>query len=64
MSRLGVLEDHAEMAIGHVRKDLVGRYNKDEAWDARVAAFEKVSDHVVGQLQGNGPDIKPMKRKA
>jgi integrase len=63
MSRLGVLEDHAEMAIGHVRKDLVARYNRDEAWGARVAAFEKVSDHIAGLLQGDRPTIKPLKRK-
>src|SRR5262249_13460303 len=32
MSRLGVAEDIAELAIGHVRADLVARYNKDDAW--------------------------------
>ena len=30
MSRLGVAEDIAELAIGHVRADLIARYNKDE----------------------------------
>jgi hypothetical protein len=25
-------EDIAELAIGHVRADLIARYNKDEAW--------------------------------
>ena len=31
MSRLGVAEDLSELAIGHVRADLIARYNKDEA---------------------------------
>src|SRR5262249_21260536 len=46
MSRLGVPEDIAELAIGHVRADLVARYNKDQAWGGRVDAFVKVSDHI------------------
>jgi integrase len=55
MSRLGVAEDLAELAIGHVRDDLVRRYNKDEAWEGRRDAFTKVSDHVatlIGARQG------------
>jgi integrase len=48
MSRLGVAEDVAELAIGHVRRGLVGVYNKDDAWRARVDAFERVSDHLAG----------------
>jgi integrase len=47
MSRLGVLEDIAELAIGHVRDDLVRRYNRDEAWGSRVDAFARVSAHIV-----------------
>ena len=50
MSCLGVAEDIAELAIGHQRADLVGRYNKDQAWQARVEAFEKVSSHVAALL--------------
>jgi integrase len=50
MSRLGVAEDIAELAIGHQRADLVARYNKDAAWPARVEAFEKVSAHVSALL--------------
>jgi integrase len=50
MSRLGVAEDIAELAIGHQRADLVGRYNKDRAWRARVEAFEKVSAHISALL--------------
>ncbi len=50
MSRLGVAEDIAELAIGHQRADLVARYNKDAAWQARVEAFEKVSAHVSALL--------------
>jgi integrase len=47
MSRCGVMEDVAELAIGHVRRGLVGTYNKDSAWAARVDAFERVSNHIV-----------------
>ena len=48
MSRLGVSEEAAELAIGHVRRGLVGTYNKDTSWAARADAFEKVSAHVAG----------------
>jgi integrase len=47
MSRLGVAEDIAELAIGHARADLVARYNKDEAWSGRGDSFTRVSDHVA-----------------
>jgi integrase len=47
MSKLRVGEDIAELAIGHVRKDLVARYNKDDAWSGRSDAFTRVSDHVA-----------------
>ena len=46
MSRLGVAEDIAELAIGHVRADLIARYNKDQAWEGRCDAFARVSTHV------------------
>jgi integrase len=47
MSRCGVPEEVAELAIGHGRRGLFGTYNKDEAWCARVNAFERASDHIV-----------------
>ena len=47
MSRLGVAEEISELAIGHVRRGMVGTYNKDLARAARVEAFERVSSHVV-----------------
>jgi integrase len=50
MSKLGVTEDIAELAIGHVRKDLVARYNKDDAWAGRRDAFTRVSDHVAALI--------------
>jgi integrase len=50
MSRLGVAEDVAELAIGHVRADLVARYNFDTAWQGRVDAFELVSAHVAALI--------------
>jgi integrase len=53
MSRLGVSEDIAELAIGHQRVDLVARYNKDEAWERRVTAFNILSAHVTNVINGN-----------
>ena len=47
MSRLGVAEPIAEAAIGHVKASLVGLYNLDQQWAARVGAFERVSDHIA-----------------
>jgi integrase len=55
MSRLGVAEDVAELAIGHVRRGLIGTYNKDDAWRARVDAFERVSEHIAKIVVGAGP---------
>ena len=55
MSRLGVTEDIAELAIGHVRADLIARYNKDEAWEGRSDAFTRVSDYIatlIGAREG------------
>ena len=55
MSRLGVAEDIAELAIGHVRADLIARYNKEEAWEGRRDAFARVSAHVeslIGAREG------------
>ena len=46
MSRCGVPEPAAELAIGHVRATLVALYNLDQQWAARVDAFTRVSDHV------------------
>lgn len=56
MSRLGVAEDIAELAIGHQRADLVGRYNKDQAWSDRIQAFEKVSAHIAALLAEEADD--------
>jgi hypothetical protein len=50
MSRLGVAEDLAELAIGHVRADLVARYNFDTVWEGRRDAFTRVSDHVAALI--------------
>jgi integrase len=47
MSRLGVPEDIAELAIGHVRADLIARYNRDQAWEGRSDAFARVSAHIA-----------------
>src|SRR5262249_51630066 len=45
-------EDIAELAIGHVRADLIARYNKDEAWSGRSDAFERVSAHIATAIGG------------
>jgi integrase len=50
MSRLGVAEDIAELAIGHVRVDLIARYNKDQAWQGRSDAFARVSAHIAALI--------------
>jgi integrase len=50
MSRLDVPEDVGELCIGHARDDLIRLYNKDQAWPARVAAFEKISAHISALL--------------
>jgi integrase len=62
MSRLGVAEDVAELAIGHVRRGLARIYNKDSAWAARVDAFERVSNHiatVVVKSDDASPSVVP-----
>jgi integrase len=46
MSRLEIPEDHAELAIGHLRAALVAKYNRDDAWRHRLAAFAAVSEHI------------------
>ena len=46
MSRCGVPDPAAELAIGHVKATLIGIYNLDEQWTVRVDAFTRVSDHI------------------
>lgn len=52
MSRLGVADDVAELSIGHIRTGLAAAYNRDDAWAARVAAFEAVAAHIAGVVAG------------
>jgi hypothetical protein len=54
MSRLGVAEDIAELGIGHVRADLIARYNKDQAWEGRCDAFARVSAHIATLIGARG----------
>ena len=54
MSRSGVSEEVAELAIGHVRRGLVGTYNKDQAWASRVDAFERISAHIANVIASKG----------
>jgi hypothetical protein len=46
MARLDVAEEVAELAIGHVRRGLVGVYNKAPLWEQRIVAFDRVSEHI------------------
>lgn len=46
LSRLGVEPDLAELALGHARDDLEGRYNRDDARDSLRKAFERWADHI------------------
>ena len=65
MSRCGVPDDMGELAIGHAPERLLSLYNYDARWSGRSDAFVKVSDHIVGLLQGAGPsNVAPMKRGA
>lgn len=57
MSRLGVSEDVAELAIGHVKASLIAKYDKDQAWPGRVDAFEKVSTHIAGLVADGGENV-------
>jgi integrase len=57
MSRLGVPEDIAELAIGHVRADLIARYNKDQAWEGRCDAFARVSAHIATLIGAQGSAV-------
>jgi integrase len=56
LSRLGVDEPTAELCIGHVRRGLVATYNRDDAWNSRVSAFELVSQHIAGLIASGGAD--------
>ena len=56
MSRLGVADDIAELAIGHQREGLERLYDFDQALQLRCDAFAKVTDHIARLLeQGTDP---------
>jgi integrase len=50
LSRLGVSEPIAELAIGHRRADLIERYDKHVPWPEITAAFTKVSEHIAALI--------------
>ncbi len=56
MSRCNVSEEIAELAIGHVRRGLIGTYNKDSAWASRVEAFERVSAHIANVIASSADE--------
>jgi hypothetical protein len=45
---------HSPFAIGHVRADLIARYNKDEAWAGRSDAFAPVR-HIATPIGARAP---------
>jgi integrase len=47
LSRLGVDGEISELALGHARADLEGRYNRDECAAEVRAAFETWARHVA-----------------
>ena len=57
MSRLGVDEATAELAIGHSPGGLVAIYDKHARWNERVEAFERVSNHVAAMIAGDSGAI-------
>jgi integrase len=62
MSRLGVAEDIAELSIGHVRADLIARYNRDRAWAARCQAFARVNRHIIALINKRGKQRRGAKQ--
>jgi integrase len=57
MSRLGVPEPYAELAIGHVKATLIAIYNLDEQWATRVDAFKRVNDHIAKLVSNNAGEL-------
>lgn len=68
LSRLRVSQEIAELAIGHVRVGLVGRYNLWEAMDERREAFVAWADFlrkiVTPAPAGKVLTMKPARRRA
>ena len=58
-SALGVQKDVAEMCIGHTsaRSRLDVAYDLDARWGERMAAFERLSDHLLAAIHG---DVVPL----
>ena len=58
-SALGVQKDVAEMCIGHTstRSQLDVAYDLDARWGERMAAFERLSDHLLAAIHG---DVVPL----
>jgi integrase len=46
MSKCGISDDIAGLAIGHSRQGLNAIYNEDPAWAERCAAFHKVATYI------------------
>ena len=51
LSRLGIDDETAELALGHARADLAARYNRDDAIETLRLAFEKWAMHVSKAVQ-------------
>lgn len=64
MSKTGVVEDVAELAIGHVKRSLIAKYDKDDAWPLRVDAFERVSNHISKLVADGGDNVVALQSPA
>ena len=66
LSRVGVSDDIAELALGHGRSNLEANYNRDEAAEALRVAFETRGRYVTAAVSPK-PDVflqnKPATRK-
>ena len=59
MSRLGVSEEVAELAIGHVRRGLVGTYNKDQG---RRELTHSNGSRPISRMSSHQARSRPQKR--
>ena len=53
MTRVGIIREVAELAIGHTRKDV---YDLELRWEERVEAFTKVSAYIEALIEAHPVD--------
>ncbi|MBP1065310.1 integrase [Bradyrhizobium japonicum] len=64
MSRAGVLDDHAERAMGHMIQGVRGTYDRYEYLDEKRRAFEALAGLVALILDPPADNVVPMERAA